>query len=223
MMVHVPGTTYKDLSRCVKNGWHFEKENEAEKEIMRNSFPFLEDMTLFLTSWRGMFKTSRKQIKLHPQKDYLDISNKLCSGTCGFRNCNMEVFFAPFFGCDLHLPPVYNSQEQCETGVSLGISPSVFTEDKLKDGYDRKHGSGNNDTHWSRCGKRTVYYSESTVNGVLLCIDEAEAKSESSRQGYLTESSYSEMVLNEKWKPDLSNLTWNKRSQWGYIPAYVDA
>lgn len=68
MMVHIPGTTYKDLSRHVRNGWHFPKEGVAEKEIMRKLFPYLENKTSWLTSWRGMFAVSREQIRLHPEK-----------------------------------------------------------------------------------------------------------------------------------------------------------
>jgi len=221
MMVHIPGTTYKSLSRYVKDAWHFKGTNEAEMEIMRHSFPHLENKTAYLTSWRGMFAVSREQIKLHPQKDYLDINKKLCSGTCGFRNCNMETFFAPFFGCDVHLPHANNdNREQCEFGVSRGIAPSVFAEDHLKDGNNG--GTKTNDTNWSQCGNKTVYYSASTLNGVLLCMDASRAKRESSRGGNLMASSYNEMLLNESWKPDLSNLTFKKPSQLSYIPQHID-
>ena len=221
MTVHIPGTTYKSLSRYVKDAWHFQGQNEAEMEIMRHSFPHLENKTAYLTSWRGMFAVSRDQIKLHPQKDYLDISKKLCSGTCGFRNCNMETFFAPFFGCDVHSPHANNDNpEQCEFGVSRGIASSVFAEDHLKDGNNG--GTKTNDTNWSRCGNKTVYYSVSTLNGMLLCMDASRAKRESSRGGNLMASSYNEMLLNESWKPDLSNLTFKKPSQWSYIPQHID-
>jgi len=224
MMVHIPGTTFKTLSRVVRNAWHFQEQNEAEKEIMRNSFPYLENMTVFLTSWRSMFKTSMEQIKLHPYEDYLDIRDKLCRGACGLRNCNMEVFYPPFFGCDIHFSSLkYNVQEQCESGVSRDIAPSVFKEDKKKDGFHRSPEI--RDTHWTQCGNRTVYYSVSNLNGMLLCIDEAEAKRESSKRGWgnMTANSYSEMVLNESWEPDLSTLTWKKQPQWRVIEADVVA
>ena len=134
MMVHIPGTTYKSLSRYVKDSWHMQGQKEADIEIMRNSFPYLENKTTWLTSWRGMFAASREQIRLHPRKDYVDINKRLCSGACGFRNCNMEVMFAPFFGCDLHLHGSEN-KEQCKFGVIHGISPKIYAEDSQKDSY----------------------------------------------------------------------------------------
>jgi len=90
----------------------------------------------------------------------------------------------------------------------------------LKDGNNG--GTKTNDTNWSQCGNKTVYYSASTLNGVLLCMDASRAKRESSRGGNLMASSYNEMLLNESWKPDLSNLTFKKPSQWSYIPQHID-
>lgn len=225
MMVHLPGTTFKSLSRHVREAWHFEGQEEAEMEIMRHSFPHLENKTSYLASWRGMFAASREQIMLHPQEYYFEISKKLCGGTCGFRNCNMEAFFAPFFGCDVHLfhENNENNHEQCEFGVSHGIAPSVFTEDYLKDSYSGA-GTETNETNWARCGNKTVYYSASELNGILLCIMDSGARNSGSSnwRNNMTASSYNEMIWNESWKPDLSNLTFHKDSQWSYIPPHLD-
>lgn len=224
MMVHIPGTTFKSLSRYVKDGWHFPN-LKAEMDIMRHSFPHLENKTTFITSWRGMFAASKEQIQLYPQEDYLDMKKKLCSGICAFRNCNMEIFFAPFFGCgDYFLYANIDNREQCEFGISHGIAPSVFAEDYLKDSLKGVSSTENKDTSWSRCGNKTMYHSKSMVNGMLLCMDasSSRAKRESIGGGNLTANSYNEMILNESWKPDLTNLTFQKLPQWRYIPPHLD-
>lgn len=187
---------------------------------MRNSFPYLENHASWLSSWRGMFAASREQIRLHPRNDFVDINENLCSGSCGYRNCNMEVFFSPFFGCDYRL---YTTAEQCHSGIIRSMSRTVFAEDYLKDAYANEHiGPMATDTHWSRCGNRTIYYSRSTLNGLLLCIHESNSNFESNVLG-LTVSSLDKLMRNEKWKPDLSNLTYKKPSQWKRIPRYVMA
>lgn len=219
MLVNIPGTTYKDLARHVRDGWFMEgvKEN-PEMEIMHNLFPYLEDKEVWLTSWRGMFAASREQIKLHSPKSYFDINKTLCSKKCKYIHCNMEVWFAPLFGCD---PQLYgnDNQEECKFGVH-DIAPKLFAEDHMKDSF----ADGNGDTrttiasttHWTKCGDKTVYHSTSAHNGVLLCTDESRRNSQSRTWGGIV-SSYSELVLNEKWIPNLSNLTFQKPSQWKMV------
>ncbi len=48
MMVNIPGTTYKDLSRHVRESWHMSILKEADREIMRDSFPYLENKKTWL-------------------------------------------------------------------------------------------------------------------------------------------------------------------------------
>ena len=221
MMVHVPGTTYQDLSRHVRVAWHMidYKDNtkkKGEEEIMMHSFRYMQNQSSWLTNWRGMFAVSRDQIKQHQWHIYADINDKLCRKECNFLNCNMEVWFSTLFHCNSHLfqNSSHENETKCTSGVYTNISRIVFEEDYKKDGqHDPKP---NLQTEWISCGNRTIFYAGSSINGALICTDGTITNEE------MNKHLYSELVLGETWRANLTNMTWDQPPQWARHQKFAD-
>ncbi len=239
----IPGMYFKDLSRQVRDAWHFgdydkdEKARAGEYGIVMSAIRYLEKESLWLNSWRGMFTTTRNQIRLHPLEVYAGINEKLCGHVCSSRNCNMETFWSSLMGCSKILfregSSISNGggdegrvhqkkTEACTGGRLKNLSPTVFDEDYKKDSLKdmpKDALTPSNNTDWIQCGSKTILYTTSFVNGVLMCIDKGSDQPRNSTTS-ITEL-YREMIRGDKRDVGyLSNLTFQRQhSSWVYNAA----
>mmetsp|Transcript_9077 Transcript_9077/g.14540 ORF Transcript_9077/g.14540 Transcript_9077/m.14540 type:complete len:383 (+) Transcript_9077:212-1360(+) len=221
MMEYIPGTTFKGLSRHVRTAWHFEKSKDnATQGIVSMAFSHVKERKTWLAPWRGMFAASQDQIRRLPWLVYADIESKLRDKKCLSRNCNMEVYFGPLFGC---VPYLYhrltnNNYTDCTSGVLNDTSLPVFEQDYMKDscsfGSNSECNNGvSTETSWRRCGNDIIFFSGSKVNGELTCVGGVDETTEEAILHF-----YKEIVNGETWRPNISNSTiFGKRSQWTYI------
>jgi hypothetical protein len=73
------------------------------------------------------------------------------------------------------------------------------------------------DFKWQMCGNKTILYSESTVNGNLICLDNPNGTSVETIRHLLEE-----MVIGDVWGANLSNQTFHKQSQWVHRQQILD-
>lgn len=204
----LPGLTYRSLSRYVQVAWHmidYEKEEKkGDAEIMTRYAPYLFNMSSWITGWRGMYTVSSAQIRQHPWKSYSFIHEKILREECFFRNCYMEMLFSSLFGCNTHL---FEDESSCTSGVYANLSLVVLKEDYWKDTYHNNSYPAQ-DYKWKQCGNKTLLYSESGLNGDLICLNNPNFSSAKNIRHYLEELMIGDRI------GDLSNQTFQKASQW---------
>jgi len=196
----LPGLTYRGLARNTRSAWHminYEKaEKRGEPEIMTRYLAHLLNVTLWINDWREMFTASGAQIRQNPWKAYNFINEKLAHGECNFINCNMETLFSSFFGCGTH----FEDESTCTSGVYTNLSLAVHEEDYMKDSF--LVGTGpSQDYKWKQCGNKTVLYSESTLNGDLICLDNPHETSAETIRHHLKE-----LIVSDIWRADLTTI-----------------
>jgi hypothetical protein len=202
----LPGMTYKVLSRVVYPSWHMfgteagANDTTKETEIFDLYFPLLRNRNIWLTGWRGMFTVSSSKIKQHPKAVYTTLNFFLESKKCVSANCNMEVLFAPLFDCI----PILGEKPNCTRGVYTNLSYPVITEDYLKDGCNSCTHSPARDTEWEICGRQMSLFSQSPLNGAMLCLELGSEDTSGSMMNFLSKSI----------KSDFSNVTWGVTATW---------
>ncbi len=215
----LPGMTYRGLARNTRLAWHmmdYEKvEKRGEPDIMSNYLSHLLNMTHWISDWRAMFTVSGAQIRQNPWKAYSFINEKLAHGECNLINCNMEVLFAPFFGCgDAHL---FQGASSCTSGTFANLSLVVWEEDYMKDSF--QNGTGPSQYYkWKQCGNKTILYSEGTLNGDLICLENPNGMSVETIKHHLEK-----LIVGDTWKADLTNQTFHEASQWFNHAEILDA
>lgn len=211
----LPGLSYKSLTRFVRNSWHmFGTEEHAEEdkttketEIFDRYFPYLRNQSDWLTDWRGMFSVSGSQIKNNPWSSYASINLEISRKTCASQNCNMEVLFATFFGCN---PLFFHGKPNCTRGVYTNLSNQVIEEDHTKDGCRCNNTLPAMDTEWITCGSKTIIFTWSELNGALICLENDIGATFETNRLFLSNA----ICEDTAWTSDLSNVTWNKNPQW---------
>jgi hypothetical protein len=201
MSARIRDLSFRDLSRHVRNGWHTEhntvvgrlsqhnKNNNnhnntsVESIIINETIPTLQNFRVWKTGWRGMYMVSRQAIKRHPLTIYQDLNRHLCQQTCAYRNCMFESINSPFWGCsDVHFleqggrtPPMYDDevlQDGCvrETihDVALAVDYVDFRKDSI---YSDDVRQVAHEVQQITCLDRTILFSNSGVNGLLMCIE----------------------------------------------------
>jgi len=229
MLNNIPGTTYRDLSRHVRDGWHFQEvglmKGKGEDNI-EEVFPYLKERQSWKTGWRSMFSVSREQIRNHELSSYSNILDMLrTKGRCIFPNCHLEVWYSILFGCDPdHLVDDDLQKSLCESGTYPNLSKPVFGDvDLQKNGYRNYPGdkSAAKETNYKKCGTKMALYSTSLSNGELMCITLSEDHSNNNEPQPAVvlsiENLYQELIVGETWKADFSNVTFNKPSQFTSI------
>jgi hypothetical protein len=112
----------------------------------------------------------------------------------------METVFAPLFDCN----PILGEKQNCTRGVYTNLSYPVITEDYLKDGCNSCTHSPARDTEWEICGRQMSLFSQSPLNGAMLCLELGSEDTSGSMMNFLSKSI----------KSDFSNVTWGVTATW---------
>lgn len=224
IMENMPGLQYKSLSRVVGPAWHFVKYEEVkdgEKDILNSHLGFLLTQphvrnTGWLSDYRGMFTVSRDQIREHSLNVYAGISGKIRMKVCELRNCCMETWFSSLFGCNTYF--FRNDDENCRSGVYKNLANAVFDEDYNKDGVGDKPPT--KDTNWIDCGDKMMFFAKSEMNGALICVRRTDYTNSTNINGLQL---FTKMIAKDTWRPQFSNVTWGKPSQWHHHQDILDA
>ncbi|KAI2511259.1 hypothetical protein MHU86_3225 [Fragilaria crotonensis] len=162
---YLPGTYYTDLARVVGGGWHMDADPVRESMIQRVA-PDLLNHSSWLTNWRGQFMASRDALQRVPKEVYTEFNANYCNESCVANDCSMEVWTAAMFQC----VDTLFMNELCQVNEH-DLSAKVIPSDFRKDG----NGFASEGMAWrttqKTCGNRSIFYSESEVNGRFFCVE----------------------------------------------------
>mmetsp|Transcript_38979 Transcript_38979/g.93363 ORF Transcript_38979/g.93363 Transcript_38979/m.93363 type:complete len:368 (+) Transcript_38979:178-1281(+) len=212
-MQDLPGEQYKSLSRHVDLAWHFVDYNapgNGEKKIL-DDLGFMEGMgKSWVSAYRGMFAVSGDRIKRYGLNAYADINVKIREKECETRNCLMETYFSPLFGCE---PSKFQARDnqKCTSGVFKNVANTVFEDDHRKNACcQMQKWHSFEDTKWLNCGNETLLYALNNLNGALMCIEHTRAANSTEHVRRL----YLDMIAADVWKANLTSLVFHAQSQW---------
>lgn len=199
----IPGTSYSDLTRSVKPAWMFKGMSDIELILQnRTNIRVATKGGLWLAAWRSMFMASSSKVKSIDKSIYIEYINNICGKTCGHKlNCNLEVWFSPFFECT---PDSFKGRE-CVTST-MNVTHSIIEEDYDKGGYDSNHGPSQFSTR-TTCGNRTIIHSASSVNGILICLEMPEDTS-------INWHELLKQITNETTTMNLTGIRFGEPPQW---------
>ena len=136
----------------------------------------------------------------------------LCGGKCNSRNSKMEVTFGPLFECTNYaFRP--DGSTTCASSKCFDTAQNVFEEDYRKHSMNGlSHSETATATEFITCGNNTMIYSESSINGVMVCVSGAHAPD-------MIRKDYLKIVKGEVFMADFTNKCY---SRWQNITMVKD-